>query len=86
VDHNFFAPAYRRQGSASLREEKRKKELGAPQFCGVGCKAAKTPRPPEVKPSRPQFLCASAPLREEKKIGAQRRLEPVRGGGLEGSY
>jgi hypothetical protein len=46
ADHTFFA---------SLRfyeKKKEKKEYGAPQFFGAGCKDAKPKRPPEVKPSR----------------------------------
>jgi hypothetical protein len=35
---------------------------------GIARKAGKAQRPPEVIPSSPQFLCGSAPLREEKKI------------------
>jgi len=51
---------------------------------------AKPPRPPEVIPSATQFLCVSAPLREEKirrgglailRGRLQRRQELVRGGG-----
>jgi hypothetical protein len=70
VDHNFFAPAYRRQVSASLREEKKRmaRKVGKPQ------------RPPEVKPSKPQFLCACLPqaglcafARIKKKNSSQSR-------------
>jgi hypothetical protein len=56
--------------SAILREEKRKKEYGAPQFCGAGCKDAKASgrqtgkNPPRRTRSGPQFLCVSASLRE----------------------
>ena len=70
----YACPVELREGDYLLCENKKRKNYWR----------AKAQRPPEVLPSRPQFLCVSAPLREKKisRGGRGRRPAILRGRSL----